>query len=57
MTDLVEYELPFGLLGNIAHAITAKKKLRQIFTYRYYKINELFGDWLGSELDLVFDQA
>jgi ligand-binding SRPBCC domain-containing protein len=57
MTDLVVYELPFGLLGNIVHAITAKKKLRQIFTYRYYKINELFGDWPGSELNLVFDQA
>ena len=52
MSDLVAYELPFGILGSVAHAVTAKAKLKQIFTYRYYKINELFGDWPESEMQL-----
>lgn len=52
MTDLVHYRLPFGILGNMAHALTVKNKLREIFTYRYFKINELFGDWPDSKLNL-----
>jgi ligand-binding SRPBCC domain-containing protein len=52
MTDLVTYELPLGVLGSIAHILTAKAKLNQIFTYRYYKINELFGDWPDSQMQL-----
>ncbi|HVG16267.1 MAG TPA: SRPBCC family protein [Chitinophagaceae bacterium] len=52
MTDLVTYELPFGVLGNVAHFITAKSKLQQIFTYRYYKIIELFGDWPQSKMQM-----
>ncbi len=55
MTDLVAYELPLGFLGSIAHTLTAKKKLQEIFTYRYYKISELFGDWPGSELNVRID--
>lgn len=52
MIDYVTYELPFGVLGSVAHLLTAKAKLNQIFTYRYYKINELFGDWPGSKMQL-----
>jgi ligand-binding SRPBCC domain-containing protein len=52
MTDIVHYRLPLGLLGNIANAVTVKKKLRQIFLYRYQKINELFGEWLGQQMEV-----
>lgn len=55
MTDLVVYELPFGFLGKIAHTVAAKNKLLEIFTYRYYKINELYGDWPGSDLNIRID--
>lgn len=44
MTDIVQYQLPFGWLGTLAHSITVKKKLQDIFTYRTLKINELFGE-------------
>lgn len=52
MTDLVHYSLPFSFLGSLAHATTVRKKLIEIFTYRYFKINELFGDWPGGKISL-----
>jgi ligand-binding SRPBCC domain-containing protein len=51
MTDIVHYRLPFGFIGNIAHPIV-KKKLVEIFTYRFNKINELFGTWPGQTMNL-----
>ena len=43
MTDIVHYKLPFWFLGDIAHALFVKKKLQDIFDFRYKKIQELFG--------------
>ena len=54
MTDMVRYSLPLGILGNVAHALTIKNRLREIFTYRYFKINEIFGDWPDGNIDLKF---
>jgi ligand-binding SRPBCC domain-containing protein len=54
MTDLVHYQLPFGFLGSLAHKIGVRNKLREIFSYRHQKINELFGPWPeGQEINLV----
>ena len=55
MTDLVHYRLPFSFLGDIAHSTIVRKKLTDIFTYRYFKINELFGDWPGSKISLKIE--
>ena len=55
MTDLVDYSLPFGILGNVSHALTVKNRLKEIFTYRYFKVNEIFGDWLGGEIWLTIE--
>jgi ligand-binding SRPBCC domain-containing protein len=55
MTDLVHYRLPFGFLGNTMHAITVKSKLREIFRYRYFKVNEIFGDWKNSKMNLTIN--
>ena len=33
--DTVNYEMPFGILGIIAHKLIVKKKLESIFNYRY----------------------
>jgi ligand-binding SRPBCC domain-containing protein len=54
MTDIVHYQLPLGLLGGIAGS-TVKTKLIEIFTYRFEKINELFGAWPGQQLNLTID--
>ncbi len=44
MVDIVDYKLPFGLLGQIMHPIIVKGKLEEIFTYRTEKMKELFGE-------------
>ena len=43
MIDKVDYELPFGALGNIAHALFVKKKLEKIFNYRFQILENLFN--------------
>ncbi|HTO14372.1 MAG TPA: SRPBCC family protein [Edaphocola sp.] len=42
MKDTVDYELPFGFLGSIAHQILVKKKLENIFYFRNNVLKELF---------------
>ncbi len=53
MTDLVQYENPFGFLGVLANKILIRKKLRQIFTYRYKRIEELFGVWEDQQMNIM----
>jgi len=43
MTDIVNYKLPFGLLGKAAHPIIIKPKLNDIFNYRKNKVEAIFG--------------
>lgn len=43
MTDEVNYELPLGFLGRIAHSLFVKKQLNSIFDYRIKKMEETFG--------------
>lgn len=44
MTDRVSYKIPLGFLGRIAHILFIKNKLKQIFSFRYNILNELFTD-------------
>lgn len=46
MTDIVSYEIPFGVLGKIAQPLIVKNKLNQIFDYRFQKVEEIFGKHL-----------
>ena len=41
--DRVEYELPLGPLGKVAHAAFVKRQLTTIFDYRAQVMRELFG--------------
>ena len=43
MIDVVDYKLPLGVLGRFAHWLFVSKKVKEIFEYRYKKLNELFG--------------
>lgn len=45
MEDIVDYKLPLGTLGRLAHPILVKPKLKEIFDYRYTKLIELFGPY------------
>lgn len=46
MTDTVDYELPFGILGDWAHNLIIEKKLNKIFEYRNKVLDEKFGNIL-----------
>lgn len=43
MRDTVDYELPFGLIGTMAHGLIVKRKLENIFSYRYDVLENLFN--------------
>lgn len=43
MSDIVNYKLPLGFLGTIAHSLFVKKQIHQIFNYRYQRLEEIFG--------------
>ena len=45
MEDIVDYKLPMGILGQLAHPIIVKPKLKEIFDYRYQKLIELYGEF------------
>ncbi len=44
MRDIVSYQPPFGVLGNIANAVMIKKKLAEIFAYRTKALKEIFPE-------------
>ena len=43
MEDIIDYKVPFGILGALMHPIVVKPKLEQIFEYRKTQLNKLFG--------------
>ena len=52
MTDIVHYRLPFGILGRLAHPLVVQGKLKEIFNYRFHKVNELFGAWKDQQINI-----
>lgn len=45
MEDIVSYKPPMGFLGDIANSLFIKKKLNQIFDYRFIALEGEFGVW------------
>lgn len=41
--DELEYELPYGLLGVLAHRLLLRRDIAQSFAYRKQKMEEIFG--------------
>ena len=41
--DIIDYKVPFGILGQIVHPFLVKPKLEEIFDYRQKKLIEIFG--------------
>ena len=48
MEDIIDYKLPFGIIGQLAHPFLVKSKLDEIFDYRKNKLIELFGEYTGE---------
>jgi ligand-binding SRPBCC domain-containing protein len=45
MEDIIDYKVPMGILGQIAHPIVVQPKLNEIFDYRRDKLIALFGEF------------
>lgn len=45
MTDLLSYQPPFGILGDIANRLFLRKKIEQIFEYRRQALIFRFGEY------------
>lgn len=43
ISDEVQYALPLGPLGTIAHALWVKRDVERIFDYRQQKVSGMFG--------------
>jgi len=48
MEDVVDYKLPFGIIGQLVQPLLVAPKLKEIFIYRKHKLIELFGDYSGE---------
>jgi len=48
MEDIIDYKIPFGLLGQLGHSLVVKKQLLAIFSFREQKLRELFGALDGT---------
>jgi ligand-binding SRPBCC domain-containing protein len=53
MTDIIHYKLPGWWVGELLNATVVKKKLADIFAYRFRKVEELFGKWPGQEMQVT----
>lgn len=53
MEDIIDYKLPFGILGRLAHPLLVKKQLKRIFEYRETTLTELFGSVPGAQHSLT----
>jgi ligand-binding SRPBCC domain-containing protein len=43
MTDILNYAIPYGIIGRLVNTILVDKQIKKIFSYREKAINELFG--------------
>ncbi|GAA4940659.1 SRPBCC family protein [Algibacter agarivorans] len=50
MEDIIDYKIPFGILGQLVHPFLVKPKLEEIFNYRTQKLEALFGVYNKMEL-------
>lgn len=50
MEDIIDYKIPFGFLGQLAHPILVKPRLQEIFDYRKKKLLDLFGEFKDTPL-------
>ena len=48
MHDRVEYEMPFGLLGELTHNIAIRSRIEEIFTYRERVVPTLVANGMAS---------
>ena len=45
MTDILNYAIPYGIIGRLSNRILVDKQIKKIFSYREKAIIELFGPY------------
>lgn len=55
MEDLIDYKIPFGVLGQMVQPLLVKRQLQQIFNYREAKLESLFGKMEGYQNSLILN--
>ncbi|MDH7446612.1 SRPBCC family protein [Aquimarina sp. 2201CG14-23] len=53
MEDIIDYKIPFGILGQLVHPIIVKPKLKEIFNYRREKLIQLFGKFEAKHTNKI----
>lgn len=43
MKDRVKYQLPYGIIGEVAHSVLVRDKIEDIFAYRKQVLNQIFN--------------
>jgi ligand-binding SRPBCC domain-containing protein len=43
MEDIIHYEIPFGIFGDLVNALLVRRQLCHIFDYRHQIVESLFG--------------
>jgi ligand-binding SRPBCC domain-containing protein len=43
MVDLLHYKVPFGFIGKIINTLFIRHKIKEIFDYRFNKVEQLFN--------------
>ncbi|MCW1954130.1 MAG: SRPBCC family protein [Flavobacteriia bacterium] len=43
MEDVIDYKIPLGIIGQIAHPILVKPQLKKIFAHRETALSQIFG--------------
>ena len=43
ITDIVNYAMPFGIMGQLANTIFVRKELNSIFDFRFKKLEKIFS--------------
>jgi len=48
MTDIINYAVPYGIIGRLANQILVAKQINKIFDYRKKAVDDLFGSFKNS---------
>ena len=52
-TDIVLYKNPFGIIGELANVLLVKRKLRNLFQFRFDKMEDIFGSWPDGQKSTI----
>lgn len=56
MRDVVDYALPLGPLGDLAHALLVRRQLQAIFSYRESALEARYGTLPGYPSNLILSK-